>query len=218
MDFASARRHMVESQVRTNDVTDLRLQAAMEETPREAFLPAGLRALAYVEREFDIAPGRWLLTARDFSKLVAAAEPVETDIVLDVACASGYSTAILARLCEMVVAVEADEALAAGAGETLAALDIANAATIAGDPAKGAPGQGPFDLIVIASGAVEVEPDALFAQLKDGGRLAMIRRENGVSRGVICRRSGEAVTARRVFDAACRAALPEFAAPRKFVF
>ena len=98
MDFKTARRHMVESQVRPNDVTDLRLQAALETTPREVFLPSELRAQAYVERELEYAPGRRLLTVRDFAKLVAAAEPQADDLVLNAVCGSGYSTAVLAQL------------------------------------------------------------------------------------------------------------------------
>jgi len=75
MDFKAARRRMVDSQVRTNDVTDLRLQTALETVPREDFLPAELRDQAYVERELPYAPGRSLMTVRDFAKLAAAAQP-----------------------------------------------------------------------------------------------------------------------------------------------
>lgn len=217
MDFKTARRRMVESQVRTNDVTDLRVQWVMETVPREIFLPGDLREQAYVEREIAYAPGRRLLTARDFAKLVDAADPQRGDLVLDVACGSGYSTAVLASLAEMVVAVEADEDLAALAQKNLQALDIANAAVIVGNPAEGAPKQGPFDIIFVG-GAIAVEPKALLDQLKDGGRLAAIRREGGVSRGVIYQKSGGAVAARAVFDAATAAILPEFAAPKSFSF
>lgn len=217
MDYKAARKHMVESQVRTNDVTDLRIQTVMEATPREIFLPGDMRDQAYVEREIAYAPGRRLLTARDFSKLVDAVDPQSGDLVLDVACGSGYSTAVLASLAEMVVAVEADEGLAALAQENLQSLSIANAAVVVGNPAEGVAGQGPFDVIFIGA-AIAVEPRALLDQLKDGGRLAAIRREGGVSRGVIYQKSGEAVAARAVFDATSAAILPEFAAPKTFTF
>lgn len=218
MDYTVARRRMLNSQVRTNDVTDLRLQAALETIPRERFLPPELRDQAYVEREIPYADGRRLLTIRDFAKLAEAAEIAPTDLVLDVACGAGYSTAVLASLAEMVVAVEADEALAAAAQETLSALDINNAAVVTGDPAKGAPDQGPYDVVFIGGGAVAVEPETLLAQLKDGGRLAAIRREGGVSRGVVWRRDGDAIGARTVFDARTAAVLPEFEAPKTFRF
>ncbi|WP_375204036.1 protein-L-isoaspartate O-methyltransferase family protein [Hyphococcus sp.] len=217
MDFKTARRRMVESQVRTNDVTDLRLQAALETIPREMFLPSDLREQAYVERELPYAPGRSMLTARDFAKLVAAADPRPGDLCLDAVAGTGYSTAVLAGLVDMVVAVESDEALAAAAQENLTQLDVANAAVIIGDSLKGAPDQGPFDLILV-DGVIEIRPDALLAQLKDGGRLAAIERREGVSRGVVYRRSGDAFAAKEKFDAMAKTVLPGFAAAKSFVF
>ncbi len=217
MDYQTARRHMVDSQVRPNDVTDLRIQTAMEETPREAFLPVELRDQAYVEREIAYAPGRVLLRARDFAKLVAAAEPHLGDIVLNAVCGGGYSTAILAQLVEMVVAIESDEKLASAAQETLASLGFSNAAVITGDPWAGAPDQGPFDLIFV-DGAIEKQPDALLAQLKDGGRLATILRKDGISRGGVYRRSGEAIAFTEFFDAATSVVIPGFDQPKEFVF
>ena len=105
MDFKAARLRMVNSQVRTNDVTDLRLQEALETVPRETFLPSALRDQAYVERELAYAPGRTLLTVRDFAKLADAADPQDGDLALNVAAGCGYSAAVLAQLVDMVVAV-----------------------------------------------------------------------------------------------------------------
>ena len=135
MDFKAARRRMVDSQVRTNDVTDLRLQRALETAPREVFLPAELRDQAYVERELPFAPGRSLMTVRDFAKLAAAAKPQAGELCLTVGAGMGYATAILADLVDMVVAVEGDEALAAAAQENLTTLGVANAAVLASDSA-----------------------------------------------------------------------------------
>lgn len=217
MDFETARRHMVESQVRPHDVTDLRLQAAMETTPRELFLPMELRDQAYVEREIEYAPGRMLLTARDFSKLVMIADPKETDLVLNALCGRGYSTAILAQLSEMVVSLESDDALASKAQENLTSLGASNAAVIKGDAWAGASVQGPFDLIFVDA-AIAREPSALLQQLKDGGRLAAILRDGGVSRGVIYRRNGDAFASTPYFDASTKTIAPGFEAPKTFVF
>ncbi|WP_411818786.1 protein-L-isoaspartate O-methyltransferase family protein [Hyphococcus sp. DH-69] len=217
MNFNEARRRMVDSQVRTNDVTDLRLQTAMETTPREIFLPVGLRDQAYVEREIDYAPGRTLLTARDFSKLAAIAEPKAGELVLNAVAGSGYSTAILAQLVDMVVAVESDETLAATAQENLNIVDVSNAAVITGPSDQGAASQGPYDLVFI-DGAIEKRPDALLAQLKDGGRLVAIMRKDGVSRGVVYRHNGDAFACTEKFDASTRAILPGFEAVKSFVF
>ena len=216
MNYEAARRHMVESQVRPNDVTDLRIQQAMETTPREMFVPPELRDQVYVEREIDYAPGRRLLRARDFAKLAAAADIRRSDVVLNVVCGSGYSTAILANLAEMVVSVESDEKLAALAQDNLNVLGFSNAAVISGDPTAGAANQGPFDVIFVG-GVIEKKPDALIGQLRDGGRLATILRENGVSRGGVYVRSGGTASFTPYFDAASSAVLDGFERPREFV-
>lgn len=217
MDFETARRHMVDSQVRPNDVTDPRILRAFETVARERFLPAELRAQAYIDREVVYAPGRALMTARDFAKLLEALDIEADALILDAGCGAGYSSAVLAQLGEMVVAVESDEALASTAQENWSAENVVNAAVIGGAPETGAPKQGPFDAIVIA-GAIEVEPTALLGQLKDGGRLGAILRRNGVSKGVVWTRSGAATSAREVFDAAARTVIPGFARPKAFVF
>lgn len=217
MDFKSARRHMVDSQVRPNDVTDLRLQAALEDTPREVFLPSELRAQAYVERELEYAPGRRLLTVRDFAKLVAAAEPQPGDLVLNAVCGSGYSTAIFTQLTEMVVALESDEKLCAKAQENLNNLGCSNGAVIVGDSWRGAPDQGPYDLIFI-DGVIEREPEELLKQLTQNGRLAAIMRKDGVSRGIVYKRSGDACSYAEKFDASAKTVLAGFEAKKGFVF
>ena len=217
MDYKEARKHMVDSQVRPNDVTDLRIQRAFEVTPREIFLPAELKPQAYVDREVAYAPDRSMISARDFSKLLAALEIEPGDLVLDVACGSGYSSAILAQLSEMVVAIENDETLSAKAQDNWGQIGVVNAAVVNADPVIGAPKQGPFDAIVIA-GVIEVEPSSLLAQLKDGGRLGAILRRGDVAKGVIWRRSGSAFGLTEAFDAAARRTLKGFTRPKAFVF
>lgn len=217
MDFKAARRRMVDSQVRTNDVSDLRLQLALEATPREVFLPTDLRDQAYVERELAYGPGRTLLTARDFAKLAAAAEPSPGDLALIAVCGSGYSTAVLSQLVDMVVAVESDETLAAAAQANLNDLNVTNAAVITGDCTSGAASQGPYDLILI-DGVIERHPHSLLSQLTDGGRLAAILRDGGVSRGVVFQRNGDAFACSEKFDATAKTVLPGFEAEKGFVF
>lgn len=217
MDFEAARKHMVDSQVRTNDVTDPRIQRAFETVPRERFLPAELRDRAYVDREVCYAPGRALITARDFAKLLAALEIDRNDLVLDVAAGSGYSSAILAQLGEMVVVVENNDDLAAKAQENWSEAGVVNAAVIAAEPSIGAAKQGPFDVIVVAA-AIETEPEALLKQLKDGGRLGAIVRRGNTVRGVVWRRSGAAFASHDVFDAAAKTVPAGFTRPKAFVF
>ena len=216
IDFAAARENMVESQVRPNDVTDRRLQDAMRTVPREAFVPKAMRAVAYMERDIEVAPGRYLLEARDFSKLIDALRVGAEDLVLDVGCGTGYSAAILASLAGAVVAVERDADLAAQASETLAALGVDNAAVIEGDHAAGNAKEGPYDVIFV-NGAIEEAPAALLDQLKDGGRLGAIVLENGVGKARIYTKAGEIAGARTEFDAQAPI-LPGFERKAGFVF
>ncbi|MEO0399571.1 MAG: methyltransferase domain-containing protein [Pseudomonadota bacterium] len=218
MDFETARRLMVDSQVRPNDVPDARIQDALFAVAREEFLPAGLKDQAYVEKEIAYSGDRSLVTARDFAKLLAAAQIGPNDLVLDVAFGAGYSTAVLAHLCAMVVAVDADEEASAAAEAQWSEMALTNAAAITGDPLKGAASEGPFDVILMAF-ATEVLPDALKAQLSpDGGRLAAILRINGVSKGVCLVRAGDTYTLTEHFDATAALVPSTCRAPAEFAF
>lgn len=217
MDFAIARRNMVDGQVRVNDVVDPSISRVLENTPREIFLPAAARALAYVEQEVEYAPGRHLLAMHDFSKLLAAAAPFRDSLVLNVVCGTGYSTAVLAQLSEMVVSLEIDDGLCAKAQENLDFLGLNNAAVIHGDPVRGAPEQGPYDIIFL-DGVVETAPALLLEQLGPGGRLATVLRRNGVSRGVLYRNSIAGCSYVEKFDAASVSVLPGFSRKSAFVF
>ncbi len=227
MDFYAARKHMVDSQVRPNDVTNLALQHALETIPRENFLPGHLKNQAYIECEHvyngdkgtpeNEGSTRILLKARDFAKLVAGAAPRKTDLVLDVACGSGYATAILAQLTEMVVGVESDEHLRTLAQENLLSLDIDNAAIVEGEPAEGVSSQGPYDLIFIG-GTISQEPTTLLNQLKPGGKLATFWKQGAGATGILYTRNNESFSRIELFDAGTKAVLTEFTAKPAFTF
>ena len=213
-EFDDARKHMVDSQIRPSDVTDRRVIAAFSNVPRHAFTPRSRLASAYADSEVETGEGRRMMRPRALSKLVHEADVQADELVLDIACGRGYSTAILARLAETVVALEDDEARVTRATDILADVGADNAAVIQGDLAKGAPGQGPFNVIFV-NGGVEEVPQAWFDQLAEGGRLAVIERDGPVGRAMIYTKSGAGVSAREVFDAT-PAMLPGFAAPRRF--
>ena len=215
-DFAAARETMVESQIRTADVTDLDLLMAFRRTARERFVPQNQMALAYADAEVAYDNGRTLLRPRDLGKLLQAADVQDSDVVLDLACARGYSTAILAQICDTVVGVEADEADVARASDILMDMGILNAAVVQGDLKRGAAEHGPFNVIV-AAGAVADVPDAWTAQLADGGRLVTIVRSGPIGRATVFTKSGSAVGDRVVFDAHAPF-LPGFAPEASFVF
>jgi len=220
IDFAAARRMMVDGQVRTADVTDLRLLGAMLDVPRERFFPEDKVSLAYLDRDMPVSepgrPVRRLLKPMVLAKLIQAAEVAESDRVLDVGCASGYSTALLSRLAGSVVGLEEDQGLAAQAAATLAGLGMANAKIAVGPLARGWPGEGPYDVILL-QGSTEVVPTALVDQLKDGGRLACVLGRGPAGKAMVYRLIEGDCSGRAVFDAAA-ALLPGFSKPPEFVF
>jgi protein-L-isoaspartate(D-aspartate) O-methyltransferase len=218
VDFAQARRTMVDGQVRTSDVTDLRVIAAMQEVARERFVPAARRAIAFLDRDVPVSDdgARCLIKPMVFGKLLQAAAFTGTERALDVACATGYSSAVLARLAASVVALEEDKALATAAGEALAAAGASNVMVAGGPLTAGWPDGAPYDVIML-QGASEVAPDSLLAQLSDGGRLLAVIGSGPMGRATIYRKAGNHVTAQPLFDAAAPL-LPGFAKAQAFVF
>jgi protein-L-isoaspartate(D-aspartate) O-methyltransferase len=221
MDFTSARLTMVESQLRPNGVTDPSLILAMSEVPRELFLPAEQRALAYVDGDIELGKDlptglRFLLSPLTFGRMVQILMLQGEDRVLDVGCGSGYSCAILSRLARMVVTLESDTVLAAQAESLLASLQIRNAKLILANLPGGNPAGGPYDAILV-NGRIEGPPFGLLGQLKDRGRLAAVVGDQDLARIALFTRH-EAFGVRYVFDAAAPA-VPGFAAERPgFVF
>jgi protein-L-isoaspartate(D-aspartate) O-methyltransferase len=219
VDFAHARRMMVEGQVRTADVTDLALVAAMLEVPREHFVAPDQTALAYLD--LDLAVGqsaargsRRLLTPMVLAKLLQAAEIRPGEHVLDVACATGYTAALIARLGARVTALEEDPALAATAKAVLAEL-APDVSVVAGPLTAGWPATAPYDVILV-EGATEILPRALFSQLRESGRLLCVQGRTP-GKAMLYRSIAGEVSGRVIFDAAA-SLLPGFVEPPAFVF
>src|SRR5262245_27502830 len=213
LDFAAARRMMVDGQVRTADVTDPRILSAMLDLPREQFFPDDKASLAYLDLDVPVseagAPVRRLLKPMVLAKLIQTANLAETDHVLDVGCATGYSTAVLARLARSVVGLEEDTALARQASGMLAAAGVTNAKVVTGALVKGWLAEGPYDLILL-EGATETVPIALVDQLKSSGGLACVLGRGQAAKAMIYRRTEGDFSGRAVFDAAAPL-LPGFA-------
>lgn len=221
-DFELQRKNMVESQVRPSDITDRRIMRAMQALPREVFASKEARALAYMDQDLPVGPGmaggprRALLAPRTLGRLLQLLELEDGDRVLEVGTASGYGAAVLSRMAKTIVALEADEALAAGARDNLALLSIGNVTVVTGPLAAGWRAEAPYGAILVAGALPEV-PGTLLDQLQDGGRLAAVISAGGIGRIMQWRRIGSSYASRRVCEAnAC--ALPGFEVSRGFTF
>ncbi len=213
-DYARRRVMMVDTQVRPSDVTKFPIIDAMLAVPREVYVPQGRREAAYMGENLTIGPGRVMLEPRTLAKFLEALDIRRTDLVLDLGCGLGYSTAVIARLAEAVVAVEEDEAMASEAQRTLSAQGVDNAAVSAGALATGDGKHGPYDAILIEGGVEEV-PGAVLAQLKDGGRIGALYMSGGLGTAKLGLKRGDEVTWRFAFNAAAPV-LPGFARERAF--
>lgn len=206
----------MDTQVRPSDVTKFPIIDAMLRVPRERFVPDEKREAAYVGENLDLGGGRVVLEPRTLAKMLEAADIQPDELVLDVGAGQGYSAAVIARLAEAVIALEENRALAAEAERALAEEGVDNAAVVEGVLAEGAAQHGPYDVIMI-EGAVEHMPEALTAQLKDGGRIVAIFAEGAL--GVV--RVGYVIDGnvswRFAFNASAPV-LPGFEASRAFVF
>ena len=216
LNFASLRTKMVDGQVRTTDVTSLPLLDALLSVPREQFVPAAKRKLAYIDEDLEIAPGRYLMEPSPFARMVQLAGVNSGDFVLDIGTGTGYSAAVLSKLAGAVVALEQDAALAAAAQEVLSTLGYDTVAVVEGPLADGYPDEGPYDVIVL-EGAVDILPKGLFDQLKEGGRLVAVEGQGNAAVVNLYVKQNGITTPRRAFNAALKP-LPGFHTQPVFEF
>ncbi len=216
IDFVAARRNMVDGQVRTADVTDLRILSAMLEIPRENFVPPGAAGLAYLDLDLAVggAGSRRLLKPMVLAKLIHAADIASSDRVLDVGCGTGYAAAVLAHFASQVVALDQDAGLVQAARSALAGQP--NVTVVNGPLTGGWPQGAPYDVILL-EGATEIAPQAFLSQLKDGGRLVCILGGGPSAKAMLYGRSGEELGGRPIFDANATV-LPGFAKVPAFAF
>ncbi len=215
IDFQAQRVKMVDGQLRTTDVTGHALLNAFLEVPRELFVPQSRRELAYLDADIEVAPGRYLMEASPLAKLISLADIKSGDAVLLIGCDTGYCAAILSKLATRVVAVECDAELAAGASRNLASIGASNVAVVTGDLKKGCPAYGPYDVIIFG-GLVDAIPTALHAQLKEGGRLAVVEGTGNLGAARLYVKRGADVSGRFGFNAMVKP-LPGFARAPEFV-
>ncbi len=217
MDYSAARHNMVENQIRVNRVTHQGIINAFGEIPREVFVPDNLATLAYVDEKLMISEGRYLLQPMVLARLLQSAKIRADDVVLEIGCGTGYSTAILASIANTVVAIEEDEALAKQATNNMVELGVDNAAILTSPLAEGYKKQHPYNAIVL-SGSVAKVPESILAQLNDGGRLVtVVNKHDSLGKGVLMTKFGGSISTEEIFDA-WTPILPGFELPPSFAF
>jgi protein-L-isoaspartate(D-aspartate) O-methyltransferase len=187
--------------VRPNDVTDTVLVSAFRTIPRENFVSESGRATAYADFEPEAAPGRRLLSPRDLAKLLQALAPQKGDKALEIAGATGYGAAILARGVQSVVTLDPSPDLSFAARAALDKSGLANVTAVCTETKAGWPDSAPYNLIFL-NGAAEIVPEAWLDQLAEGGRLGVIVRDGVAGEARIYLKSGGKCAYRVAFDAA----------------
>lgn len=216
-DFKALRQTMVDTQLRTNKVTDVNVLAAMGEIPREMFVPEDRASLAYIDEDIHIGKSRCMAEPMILARMIQAAEIGPEDVVLDVACGSGYSSAILGRIARAVVAVESDTELAGAASARLTKLGMDNVVVEIGPINAGWSDQAPYDVIIVNGSCGEMS-EAILSQLAEGGRLCgILRGPGGTGMAKLFVKSGGVVSNRGLFDANVPI-LPEFDLEEGFSF
>ena len=201
MDYSTARRNMVESQIRTNRITHRGIIKGFEEIPREMFVPDHLETVAYVDEKLMVSEGRYLLEPMVLAMLLQAANIKTEDVVLEIGCGTGYSTAIISRLASTVVAIEEDKVLAELATKNLIELGVDNAAIMTNPLINGYSKQHPYNVIVF-SGSVTSIPQNIVEQVADNGRIvAVVNKNDSVGKGVLTTKFGSSISTEEIFDA-----------------
>ncbi|WP_295887210.1 protein-L-isoaspartate O-methyltransferase [uncultured Thiohalocapsa sp.] len=215
-----ARYNMIEQQVRPWNVLNERVLRVLGELPREAFVPDAYQALAYADIDIPIGTDTCMLAPKVVGRMLQALQVRETDKVLEIGPGTGYVTACLARLGARVVGVEIDPALAEGAAERLAAMQLRRVEVHTADAMVGPVDGGPFDVIAVTGSLPTEEPVPMLAQqLKPGGRLFVIVGEDPVMEARLETRIGAAGDLRR--EALFETSVPPLRnvpQPERFVF
>ncbi len=215
-DFTAARTTMVDCQVRPSDVTKYPIIDALLTVPREEFVPSSKRAVAYMGEHIALDTARVVLDARTFAKMLDLVNIQPNELVLDLGCGFGYSSAVMAKMAEAVVGVEPNESMAKEASELLATHGADNVMVVQGELAQGAPKHGPYCVIVL-EGAAETIPTEIMDQLKVGGRIVAIRQMGGMGKCKIGLKRDTGVDWRGAFEADAPI-LPGFEKAAEFTF
>ena len=205
INYSAVRENMIESQVRPNGITDRAIIDAMSSVPRELFVPESMRSLAYMDEDVPMTKGvdgrqRYLMEPMAFARLLQSAAIKPDDAVLDVGCGSGYSSAVLSKMAQLVVAIESDATMAAAADDNLLRLQASNVAVFNSALKEGHKSEAPFNVIII-NGRVEEVPETLFEQLAEKGRLVAIMGTTDNAKAMVYIKTDGVVAGQFAFDA-----------------
>ncbi len=213
-DFAERRRMMVDTQVRPSDVTKYPIIESMLSVPRELFVAKGQAEAAYADQNVPLADNRVMLEARTLAKTLDALDITNEELVLDLGCGLGYSSAVVARMAQMVIGVEEESELADEAQSQLSEIGVDNAIVHSGALTDGAAEHGPYDVILV-QGGVETLPQAIVDQLKEGGRIAVLFMTGALGEVKVGHKTNGEVSWRFSFNATAPV-LPGFEAIQEF--
>ena len=217
VDFTQARQNMVDSQLRTNKIVNDQLINAFLSVPRECFVEKGQESIAYIDKDVSVGLGRYLIAPMVLAQLMQSLKAQPDEVALDVGCATGYSSAILAHLVMTVVALENENGLALTANDNFTNLAVDNAVVVEGKLNEGYATQGPYDVIYVG-GSISTIPPCLIDQLSEGGRLgAIIGDSFGTGKAILVAKKNGTVSERVLFDATV-SLLPGFEAQKGFIF
>ncbi len=212
---------MIDCQLQPNGIIEPAVIEAVAHTPRERFLPDDLRHLAYIDDHFMLPGGEVMLSPVTQARLIQAAGLTPSDVVLNVMDASGYATAVAARLSSMVVALEGRPGQLDLARKEWALSDCCNIAIVGGAAHEGDPRHAPYSAIIV-NGALCADPDNLFSQLAPSGRLVYIAQGASAPVGQIClvkkSASGGALSRVRLQDVSVPVTAGEAKAEKRFAF
>jgi protein-L-isoaspartate(D-aspartate) O-methyltransferase len=204
---AHSRQAMIESQLLTGEVIAPEVIAAFTKVPRDLFVPEKYKNAAYVDEDMEVSFGRYLLEPLTLGRMFILADIKPTDTVLDIGCASGYSSAIASNLAQKVIALEEVRDLAEKARKNLAYIGCSNVEVLSSSLQEGCHAKGPYQVILI-QGAVEYIPSGLQEQLAEGGKLVTVENimkrsdsTGGLGRLIVYTKVNNELFATRMFDA-----------------
>ena len=201
MEFHIARQNMIENQIKPSGVTDNSIINAMADLPREKFVSSDAATVCYSDKEIFLGDERYMMAPTLLASLLQEARIAEEHLVLNIGCGSGYSVAVLSRICRAVVGIEENPTLFEKASSLMVELGIDNALIVKKPLVNGYSKQAPYDAIVF-NGAIEELPKKIIGQLANGGCIASVMRVNSnLGKAVITRKFGKLITATEIFDA-----------------